>query len=324
MSDWASKLAMDSATFDALGLSTPFEDKTGGQGRNASGSGFLNINDDSELSPERAAVRNGPSDVEKAKEQRLYPLPPEATRQLGVPAGEIREYMRWAQSTVYPDTERDFWVYVPANCDDRDTSSSLLVVQDGKSYLQPDGLVRTATILDNMIASGALPPTVAVFLEPGRRLHPPAGDPSVGADGAGDIVDDAQRSLESDTVSERCLLQLTAAILIRHTDSTHIQNTDCDCVVRRSYGRFLLEDILPFVQQFAPNITTDPRRRALMGVSSGCVHHRLAFAMPLRPCTSEWYSFVLCALCCVFRAIAAFAAAWFHPSAFGGVISHCG
>ena len=73
----------------------------------------------------------------------------------------------------------------------------------------------------------------------GRRLHPPVGDPSVGADGAGDIVDDAQRSLESDTVSER-------------------------------YGRFLLEDILPFIQRFAPNITTDPCRRALMGVSSGC------------------------------------------------------
>ena len=97
-----------------------------------------------------------------------------------------------------------------------------LVVQDGKSYLQPDGLVRTATILDNMIASGALPPTVAVFLEPGRRLHPPAGDPSVGADGAGDIVDDAQRSLESDTVSERCLLHLTATI---HMAKTHRFNT---------------------------------------------------------------------------------------------------
>ena len=70
-------------------------------------------------------------------------------------------------------------------------------MQDGKSYLKPDGLVRAATILDNMTAAGALPPTVAVFLEPGRRLHPPAGDASVGADGAGDIVDDAQRSVQN-------------------------------------------------------------------------------------------------------------------------------
>lgn len=59
------------------------------------------------------------------------------------------------------------------------------------------------------------------------------------------------------------------------------------------YGRFLVEDIVPFVQDtLASNITTDPHRRALMGVSSG--------------------------------AIAAFTAAWFHPNAFGGVISHCG
>ena len=63
--------------------------------------------------------------------------------------------------------------------------------------------------------------------EPSRRRHPPPDDPSVGADGAGDIVDDAQRSLEYDTVSE-------------------------------TYGRFLLEDILPVVRSLAPNITCAP------------------------------------------------------------------
>ena len=61
-----------------------------------------------------------------------------------------------------------------------------------------------------------------------------------GPDGDGLVVDDAQRSLESDTVSDR-------------------------------YGRFLLEDLLPFVHDsVAVSITTDPARRALMGVSSGC------------------------------------------------------
>ena len=61
-----------------------------------------------------------------------------------------------------------------------------------------------------------------------------------GPDGDELVVDDAQRSLESDTVSDR-------------------------------YGRFLLEDLLPFVHDsVAVSITTDPARRALMGVSSGC------------------------------------------------------
>jgi hypothetical protein len=221
---------MDSATYDALGLSTPFEDKTGGLGRDPSGSGFLNINDDSELTPERAAVRNGPSVAEHALEQELYPLPPDATVQPGVPAGELTEHMRWAHSTVFPDTERDFWVYVPASSySDTGTSCSLLVIQDGKSYLKLDGLVRTTTILDNMIASGALPPTVAIFLEPGRRLHPPAGDASVGPDGAGDnIVDDAQRSMESDTVRKWSFSAIDMLFLPRHAQGKHRENSKPD------------------------------------------------------------------------------------------------
>ena len=172
---------MDSATYDALGLSTPFEDKTGGLGRDPSGSGFLNINDASELSPAQAAVRNGPSPAEHAAEQALYPLPPAAAEaDSDVPKGSLSEHMSWVGSAVFPDTERDVWIYASANCSSDGPAASLLVIQDGKSYLKHDGLVRTTTILDNMTASGALPPVVAVFLEPGRRLHPPPGEVSVG------------------------------------------------------------------------------------------------------------------------------------------------
>ena len=172
---------MDSATYDALGLSTPFEGKTGGLGRNPSGSGFLNINGSTELTQAAAAVRNGPSEAEYSAEQGLYPLPPEAA-ETQVPKGALTEHMRWAESTVFPDTERDVWIYVSANCHSSNNgpAAALLIIQDGKSYLKHDGLVRTTTILDNMTASGALPPVVAVFLEPGRRLHPPAGEVSVG------------------------------------------------------------------------------------------------------------------------------------------------
>ena len=215
---------MDRAAYEALGISTAFEDKLGG--RNPSGSGFVNINDDTPLDAAAAAVREGPSEAEYAEEQRLYPPPPEASVVEGTPTGTVTELLRWSESTVYPDTERDIWIYVPHQ-HDTGAAASLLVVNDGKSYLNPEGLVRTTVILDNLIAAGSIPPTVAVFLEPGRRRHPPPDDPSVGADGAGDIVDDAQRSLEYDTVSE-------------------------------TYGRFLLEDILPVVRSLAPNITCAP------------------------------------------------------------------
>ena len=57
------------------------------------------------------------------------------------------------------------------------------------------------------------------------------------------------------------------------------------------YARFLLEELLPHVES-QYNITKDPTRRAICGISSG--------------------------------AIAAFTAAWERPDAFGKVISHIG
>jgi enterochelin esterase family protein len=57
------------------------------------------------------------------------------------------------------------------------------------------------------------------------------------------------------------------------------------------YSRFLLEELLPSVsQRYA--ITTEPRQRAIAGLSSG--------------------------------AICAFTAAWHHPESFHKVLSHCG
>jgi enterochelin esterase family protein len=59
------------------------------------------------------------------------------------------------------------------------------------------------------------------------------------------------------------------------------------------YGRFLLEDLLPFViDAEGLSLSPDPARRLLCGISSG--------------------------------GICAFTAAWHFPQAFGGVLSHCG
>ncbi len=42
-----------------------------------------------------------------------------------------------------------------------------MVFQDGGGYLDPDDDVRAATVLDNLIHAGALPPMVGVFVDPG-------------------------------------------------------------------------------------------------------------------------------------------------------------
>ena len=59
------------------------------------------------------------------------------------------------------------------------------------------------------------------------------------------------------------------------------------------YGRFLLEDLLPFVTQVEGLVLSeDPAKRTLVGISSG--------------------------------GICAFSAAWWFPEQFGRVLSHCG
>jgi enterochelin esterase family protein len=56
--------------------------------------------------------------------------------------------------------QRQVWIYTPPNFDPRKTYP-LLVVMDGESYTS---LIPMPTILDNLIAAGAIPPIVAVLL----------------------------------------------------------------------------------------------------------------------------------------------------------------
>lgn len=95
-----------------------------------------------------------------------YAYGPDSHPRPGVPRGEIHEHA-WRESRVFPGTERRYWVYVPA----RYTSStplSLMVFQDGRMYLDPDGEIRAAVVFDNLIHRGEMPPTIGVFVDPGE------------------------------------------------------------------------------------------------------------------------------------------------------------
>ena len=87
------------------------------------------------------------------------------TPQAGVPRGSIREGS-FSTSTIFPGTERDYAVYVPAQYQDG-MPARLMVFQDGKNYAKPDGSFRVPVLLDNLIHRGELPVTVAVFVNPG-------------------------------------------------------------------------------------------------------------------------------------------------------------
>ncbi|WP_076263664.1 alpha/beta hydrolase [Intrasporangium flavum] len=95
----------------------------------------------------------------------VYAHGPDSQRQEGVPVGETVEVVL-PGSTVYPGTSRRVWVHAPAG-HDAATPAHLVVFQDGWWYLDPDGEVRAGIVLDNLVASGALPPTIGVFVDPG-------------------------------------------------------------------------------------------------------------------------------------------------------------
>ena len=75
-----------------------------------------------------------------------------------VTEGEILK-RSFNESKIYPMTTRDYWIYVPAAYD-ASKPACLFVCLDGITYNAP-------TVFDNLIASGQMPVTIGVFVNPG-------------------------------------------------------------------------------------------------------------------------------------------------------------
>jgi len=119
--------------------------------------------------------------------------------------------------------------------DNASCKCNLIVFQDGHKYLTPAGQVRAAHVLETLITSEKIPPTVGVFVPPGREKNAPGL-----FDGPGSAE---QRSKEYDTLSA-------------------------------DYADFLIQDVLPFIETTLPagmSISQDPKRRVLCGHASGGV-----------------------------------------------------
>lgn len=131
-----------------------------------------------------------------------YLLTKDALRQPNVPQGTLtRRELR--SSSVYPNTIREYVVYVPAQHDGV-TPANLVVFQDGHVYLAEDGVARATVIHDNLIARGELPVTICVFIEPGHQGETiPAGA----------FGERNRRSFEYDTLSEDYARMLIEEVL---------------------------------------------------------------------------------------------------------------
>jgi enterochelin esterase family protein len=93
-----------------------------------------------------------------------FDLPAEAQAQEGVPRGTLRE-LRHTSQGAYPGVSRTLRVYEPAH--GSDGPRALIVFQDGSRYLGPEA--NAVNVLDHLIHQDVLPPTVALFIEPGEQ-----------------------------------------------------------------------------------------------------------------------------------------------------------
>jgi enterochelin esterase family protein len=135
----------------------------------------------------------------RARERELYKPGSDSEVQPGVPRGVVTKY-HWS-SRVFPRTERDYWVYVPARYD-RERPTALMVFQDGATYVDEKGSARTPIVFDNLIHKGEIPPLVGIFINAGQIPPETPGAKPV-----------SNRSFEYDTLSDQYARFLLEEIL---------------------------------------------------------------------------------------------------------------
>lgn len=94
-----------------------------------------------------------------------YPIPPEASRQEGIPQGKLIRG-KFDSSRIFPGTVRDYAVYIPSQYDG-ETPAALMVFQDGLGFCKDDGGARAHIVFDNLIAAREMPVTIGIFVQPG-------------------------------------------------------------------------------------------------------------------------------------------------------------
>lgn len=96
---------------------------------------------------------------------------PDAIAREDVPHGTVEEMPEF-ESKIFADTTRDWSIYVPAQYN-KETPAALMVFQDGQNYRNLNGHWRVPVVFDNLIARGDMPPTIAVFINPGHEKAKP-------------------------------------------------------------------------------------------------------------------------------------------------------
>ncbi|MDA9840649.1 alpha/beta hydrolase-fold protein [Rubripirellula sp.] len=114
---------------------------------------------------------------------------PDAIAQEGIPRGTI-EQMPELISEVFTGTKRSWWIYTPQQYD-ASRPAALMVFQDGER-MKSESRWRVPIVLDNLIHQGAIPPVIAVFINPGQSVDKPRSNGKF-----------SNRGLEYDSLGDR-------------------------------------------------------------------------------------------------------------------------
>lgn len=163
-----------------------------------------------------ASFAEGPDDQ--------YVPGPDSKEQPGVPKGTLTKYV-WDKSKIYPDTTREYWVYVPAQYR-KGKAAAVFVCQDGISYQAP-------TVFDNLIHKKEMPVTIGIFIKPGT-IQEKAGRAKKDEKPA---EPKPNRSMEYDTLGDTyanfLLKEILPEVAKTHTLTT---NPDGRCIAGNSSG----------------------------------------------------------------------------------------
>lgn len=150
-----------------------------------------------------------------------YALGAESQPHPGIPRGSLSAH-RCAPGRVYPGVAHEYTVYLASQLD-ADRPAALMVFQDGARYLGPE--INAPIVLDHLIAQGTLPPTVAVFVNPGAQgpglpIYGGTDNRSIEYDSLGDayarflldeLLPEATRGLHlSDDPAQRAIIGLSS------------------------------------------------------------------------------------------------------------------
>jgi enterochelin esterase family protein len=158
-----------------------------------------------------------------------YAFMPGSLPQEGVPKGRLEGPFEF-RSKIITGTVRQYWVWVPAQYNAK-KPANVLVFQDGQRATNPEGSLRVPQAMENLIARGAMPVTIGIFITPGNLGETYPTDLG--------MKNPNHRKEEYDALND-------------------------------SYARFLIEEMLPEVGR-KYNLTQDPEKRAIGGTSSGAI-----------------------------------------------------